>query len=58
MTNEPTTTITITPEMAAMLLSASKRHDKPPDVLIEMAIRAMYAATPPTARKRKNVKSS
>jgi len=57
MTNEPTTTITITPELAAMLTFVSQRHNKPPDALIEMAIRSMYAATPQTARQRDAAKS-
>jgi hypothetical protein len=44
--------IRITPENAMMLDAISRRHGKPPETLIDTAIRAMYASIPPTERNR------
>jgi len=44
--------IRITPENAMMLDAISRRHGKPPENLIDTAIRAMYASIPPTERNR------
>jgi predicted transcriptional regulator len=51
-TTTTTTTITITPETASKLDVISRRHDKPADVLIAMAVDAMYVTIPPTERNR------
>jgi PIN domain nuclease of toxin-antitoxin system len=50
--NKETTTVTITPETASKLDVISRRHDKPADVLIAMAVDAMYVTIPPTERNR------
>lgn len=53
MKNEPDEIqIRITPENAMMLDAISRRHGKPPETLIDTAIRAMYASIPPTERNR------
>lgn len=53
MKNEPNEIqIRITPENAMMLDAISRRHGKPPENLIDTAIRAMYASIPPTERNR------
>jgi len=44
--------IRITIETAMMLDAISRRHGKPPENLIDTAIRAMYASIPPTERNR------
>jgi hypothetical protein len=48
--------ISITPETASKLDAISRRHDKPADALIAMAVDAMYASMPMTARKRESNK--
>ena len=53
MKNEPDEIqISITPEAASKLDAISRRHGKPPETLIDTAIRAMYASIPPTERNR------
>lgn len=56
MKNEPNEIkISITAETASKLDIISRRHDKPADALIAMAVDAMYASIPMAARKRESV---
>ena len=48
--------IRITPELASMLDDVSRRHDKPPEILMDMAIRAMHATIPKSKRTKSTTK--